>query len=455
MTEADTAIAPTEARLTPWALRSPASGPWSLSATAWFQDRLWLASGDRVYCAGPEDVEWSIAYRKAQKVLEPHLAETAQKLGIVKDGPAAALMGEKVPGSFGIGPLSVVHAPGGAAPHLFAVLRSLWGAEILVSDGAVGFRRIPVPRGLTGTERTALAGVVTAGPWLVTAAAPVEARAKGKLTRLPMGPLTVYAAEAATGHWHPASEPGLGDGVSGGVTAFATAHGRLYVAVEDVYRGFEVWAAEPGPTLPWRWTRVLSRGAFRFSLAPKVTAMAAFGDALYLATGISESGFGQDRTGPAAAEVLRVAADGTWDIVVGAPRFTPDGLKVPLSGLPPGFGDPFASLVTSFVAANGVLYAGTRNTRAEYIWNAKPEDKPEPAPFGARIWATSDGFDWHALETAGHDTPGASAVRGLWSGPRGLGAAIGVNHAVAVTADSPADPPAPDALRMEDIQIWM
>ena len=62
------------------------------------------------------------------------------------------------------------------------------------------------------------------------------------------------------------------------------------------------------------------------------------GDALYLITGTdprarSPSSKFSDYQG---FEIIRIGADGTWDLLVGVPRFSPGGLRIPLSGLGPG-----------------------------------------------------------------------------------------------------------------------
>jgi hypothetical protein len=49
--------------------------------------------------------------------------------------------------------------------------------------------------------------------------------------------------------------------------------------------------------------------------------MIGFRDALYVGTGIQNGGYDwRNKIGPAAAEIIRVNADGSWDIIVGNAR---------------------------------------------------------------------------------------------------------------------------------------
>lgn len=430
-------------------LPGPAPGP---SPAIWFKGRMFLAAANRILWADGESGAWTPVYEIKPRKLEPALGDTAEQLGIVKDGPAAAAMGTEIPGGFGIGPLTVLQAPTDRAPCLYAVTRSLWGGQILRSIDGKRFEPVRGPDGLGTSSRIALAGLAVAGDWLATAPAPVEV--PGKAARLPAGEVTIYARKGHDRSWQAVSAPGFGANVFGGVTGLIGANGRIHAAVEDVHRGFQLWSATPGDDLPWAWTRVIERGAWRYSLAPRVTAMAEFGGALYLGAAISETGFGVDRAGPAAAELLRVRPDGGWDVMVGAPRFSPDGFKVPLSGTGPGFGDPFATAILDLTEVGGVLYAATRNIQAEYRLNAKDGASAPPRRDGARIWASSDGEDWQALPIAGHGDPSVTAIRAVCAGPSGLCVAAARNHAVAALTAEPPRAVYDDDFAKETLQIW-
>ncbi len=97
-------------------------------------------------------------------------------------------------------------------------------------------------------------------------------------------------------------------------------------------------------------------GAGRGALNQGAVAMHAFNGALYIGTGIQNGGYDwRNKIGPAAAEIIRLNANGSWDIVVGNPR---DG-KRPLSEMFAGFNNFFAGYIWRFGVHDGWLYAGT------------------------------------------------------------------------------------------------
>jgi hypothetical protein len=78
--------------------------------------------------------------------------------------------------------------------------------------------------------------------------------------------------------------------------------------------------AGSGNQLPHRWEKVLDGGAGR-GLNQGAASMTGFRDALYVGTGIQNGGYDwRNKIGPAAAEIIRVNADGSWDIIVGNAR---------------------------------------------------------------------------------------------------------------------------------------
>ena len=58
------------------------------------------------------------------------------------------------------------------------------------------------------------------------------------------------------------------------------------------------------------------------------------------------------------AELLRINPDDTWDLVVGTPRQTPEGVKRPLSGMDVGFDNPLNIHVWRMQSHNGYLFVG-------------------------------------------------------------------------------------------------
>src|SRR5262249_4014858 len=128
---------------------------------------------------------------------------------------------------------------------------------------------------------------------------------------------------------------------------------------------------------------------------------------LYLSAAIQRQGpKGLDRFGPFSGEMIRVHADDTWDLVTGKARFTPHGLKKPLTGLTGGFGDPFTHAFWRMAVYKGLLYVGTAGWRwmPTYL-RSRPDlseaqldrlrtgtNAAKPGEFA--VWRTEDGVVW-------------------------------------------------------------
>ena len=140
----------------------------------------------------------------------------------------------------------------------------------------------------------------------------------------------------------------------------------LLFSATDGTSGFELWRSDCEGNAPYRWIKVIEKGAYRGPENQSVATMAVFNGALYMGTGIQNGGY--DRTnniGPAGAEVIRVNADDTWDLIVGESRMTPVGRKEALSALQPGFGNMFNGYIWSMAEHDGWLYVGTMDS---VIW---------------------------------------------------------------------------------------
>jgi hypothetical protein len=102
---------------------------------------------------------------------------------------------------------------------------------------------------------------------------------------------------------------------------------------------------------------VINDGAHRGNLNQAVMSMFVFDNALYVGGGIRRGGYDREfKTGPAAAELIRIHPDDNWDLAAGEERRTPDGSKSPLSNLGPGFGNSFTGYIWSMAEYDGVLY---------------------------------------------------------------------------------------------------
>ena len=141
-----------------------------------------------------------------------------------------------------------------------------------------------------------------------------------------------------------------------------------------------------------------------------------------------------NRVGPAPAEVIRIAPDDSWDLIVGEPRVTPEGLKTPLSGLGAGFGNPFAGYFWSMCVHEGWLYLGTFDSRLALRYSTGehwPEKVCEMFKYkdveeiirnhgGCDLWRTRDGRRWLPVTQNGFNNYFNYGVRNMISSPEGL-----------------------------------
>jgi hypothetical protein len=212
-------------------------------------------------------------------------------------------------------------------------------------------------------------------------------------------------------------------------------NGYLYAGTLNPERGFEIWKCRPVGELPYRWTRVITEGAYRGSLNEAATSMCVFNGALYVGTGIQQGGY--DRlhgVGPAAAELIRIHPDDSWDLIVGSPRRTPEGWKRPLTGLGPGFDDWFNTYIWRMAAHDGWLYAGTYNWSVwlRYLpvdgWQTPVRRLVHRIGIenivadrgGFDLWRSRDGVRWSPITRNGFDNPWNYGVRTMQSTPYGL-----------------------------------
>ena len=247
--------------------------------------------------------------------------------------------------------------------------------------------------------------------------------------------VVLESRDPANGGWKPVSEPFFGD--PGNIMLFDMApfNGFLYVGTMNPYEGFQVWktAAEGSP--PYKWHKVLSHGAYRGKLNEGVCSFCAFGDYLYLGTGIYAGGY--DRiydVGPGNPELIRLDKDDSWDLIAGEPRQTPNGLKVPLSGFGPGFNNPFVGYIWRMCVHDGWLYLGTlvwspwvhfaRQDRwpdqLKKMIKSIPMDKFLSDFSGFDLWRSKNGHKWYPITQNGFGNPFNCGVRSMVSTPHGL-----------------------------------
>jgi hypothetical protein len=170
------------------------------------------------------------------------------------------------------------------------------------------------------------------------------------------------------------------------VFELATFGGRLYAGTGDRESGYGVWRADPHR--PRRWESVVVGGAGRGSTITSVVSMAPYRGRLYVgASGWLNAAF-------PASELIRVARDGRWEVVVGNARRDVDGvLRSPLSGLPDGFGNAFNHHFWRMQAFRGALLLGTN----DWSWSLRGAPGISDqlrSEFGFDLYGTCDGAHW-------------------------------------------------------------
>ncbi|NJM97114.1 MAG: hypothetical protein HC800_07970 [Phormidesmis sp. RL_2_1] len=250
-------------------------------------------------------------------------------------------------------------------------------------------------------------------------------------------PVVYESADPARGEWRPVSVPKFGDD-NNTVVFYSTAfNGHLYASTFNVVSGFQIWKTKGEGEPPYEWTNVLRLGAYRGKFNQGVIWMCPFKGALYACTGIQDGGYDRKhKIGPAAGEVIRIYPDDSWDLVVGTARLTPQGLKVPTSGLTPGFDNFFNGYLWQMSVHDDWLYLGTMDWSV-YLRYALIENWP---PFlrnlfvdseggveaviakegGCDLWKTQDGDHWEPVTITGFENPYNCGIRKLLSTPMGL-----------------------------------
>lgn len=223
---------------------------------------------------------------------------------------------------------------------------------------------------------------------------------------------------------------------TGRLTRLALFAGRLCAVTEAGPAGFSLWTTpwgpdtappdpvpdpvpDPDPVPARAWDLIAERGAARYRLNESVASLVSFGDMLILGTSA--------RTSPgipglaAPPELVCLLADGTWDLVMGDPRFSPAGLRVPLAAWPAGFGEARDAAVAGLAVVSGRLCALLA---------------PLPGETGpAALWISPDGEDWQPLPAPGLEA--LAAARCLIATPDGL-----------MIGGRPADPTGPCLVRL-------
>lgn len=196
------------------------------------------------------------------------------------------------------------------------------------------------------------------------------------------------------------------------VTAIARLGARFLVAVSDPMKGFDAFALDPAVGT---FELLLTRGAQRFAVNAMVASVAteAGGEALLLGTAALAGGAGQ--VGNWGPELIRLQPDGSWDLIIGQPRFTSDGMRFPASGLVPGAGSPLNAAIRAIASdADGLTVIAVQDFSGGPVAGRREALPGLAAYAGAvRLLASADGEEWMALPAAlpdGHGGVTALAI---------------------------------------------
>ncbi|MEA3337600.1 MAG: hypothetical protein U9R25_17020 [Chloroflexota bacterium] len=183
-------------------------------------------------------------------------------------------------------------------------------------------------------------------------------------------------------------------------------NGHIYAGTRDPINGYAVLKMDAAGSPPYKWTTVVSNGAFLPIYSLSVISMFVFRNRLYVGT---------DRPG----EIIRINPDDSWELVVGSPRETPDGWKYPISGLDFGFCNWLNGHIWRMEEYQGKLYIGTMklSTHLRTLPDAEPVLKPN---YGFDLYETTDGRQFAPLTTSGFGDKFSFGIRSFASGPAGL-----------------------------------
>lgn len=339
--------------------------------------------------------------------------------------------GREIPREFGYRGMTVYHPRGNDSPMLFL---GTWspadgpGCLLLCSRDGMSFEPACEP-GLKGLPVTVIRSILQVGDSLYTTPAGTRAGQSNA-----SGHATVYESrDPARGDWEAIVEHGFGDAGNEGVFEMGVLGEYLYAGTFNL-AGYQIWRCIPKGSKPYRWERVITRGAYRGPENQIPACMLSFKGALYVGGAIQGGGLDRkNKVGPAAAELIRIHPDNSWELLVGQERDTPDGLKKPLSGWGPGFDNFFNGYFWRLCEHDGWLYLSTFNW-SMFLAYANRDLWPEPLcdivnslgeqflidHGGGSVFRSFDGVNWVNVTEDGFENPFNIGIRAMVSTPAGL-----------------------------------
>ena len=303
------------------------------------------------------------------------------------------------------------------------------GPVIMMTEDGRRFHVTCEP-GLVGLPVTTIRSMVPFKGRLYT----TPAGSRGGNTNVSGHAVVYESRDPAHGGWQPVSDFGFGDLGNKSLHEVCAWGDHLYVGTLN-HGGFQLWRSTCEGNPPYHWERVLEQGAWRGPLNQGVLSLYPFKGSLYIGTGIQGGGIDrQNNIGPAAAELLRLHEDLSWDLLVGDARDTPDGRKEPLSGRRPGFDNFFNGYFWRMCEHDGWLYMGTfewssvlgyvnRSRWPPAFANVLAHVGPQKIldhGSGFDLYRSNDGENWVPVSTNGMGNPYNMGLRTFASTPHGL-----------------------------------
>lgn len=352
----------------------PQSTHYLIQVAAWFQGQLYL--GISAYPADPYQAGTALLLRHRVGTSTWDIAHTAaiESRWVLKDGQYRQL-----PLELGWRILAVLPGKVQPTPTLYAIKLGRQPVFLHSQDGT-HFQESPN----LGTDF---------GPFInfrsfsgKVFAVPVSAiHDTGRHTAL-----CYVANDPLASVWQAACTPGFGDTENRTLDGLHVAYGQLYAALGNPLGGFQLWKTSAHGEPPFTWEPVLTEGAQRYTLNPQIEAMTVFKDTLYLGTR-SPQPDPRWEFASSGAEIIRVLADGQWELVMGTPRFSPIGLQVPLSTHGPGFGALRNGRISCLASTPDALYAALSR------YPSTTNKTTEATGLGFELWQSADGENWQAL----------------------------------------------------------
>ncbi|GAX59670.1 short-chain alcohol dehydrogenases [Candidatus Scalindua japonica] len=340
--------------------------------------------------------------------------------------------GKPIPRDLGYRGMIVYQTGKSEKPALFV---STWspakgpGPVLLRSEDGRNFEQSCEP-GLIGLPITTIRTMVQFKDCLYT----TGAGSRGGQPNVSAHSIVYESKDPAKGQWEPINIFGFGEPGNKTVFEMASFGKHLYAGTFNL-EGYQIWRTSAEGKAPYKWEKFMEKGAYRGPLNQVVLSMFVFKGALYVGSAIQGGGVDrQHNIGPAPPELIRVFPDGSWDLIVGDARDTPDGMKESLSGYLPGFDNFFCGYFWRMCEHNGWLYLSTFDWSC-LLGYVDRETWPEPFvriinqvgeqfimdnQSGFDLYRSFDGENWVPVTTNGMGNPYNIGLRSMSSSPYGL-----------------------------------